>query len=769
MSVIKGTAKLKRILFPKGVSSSKGGFTIASFEPIKIDEGDIELNSTYGTFTIKGDLPSLDPRTEYYFNIEEESRHAQFGVSYKPLFMRQDIKLDKADKKSVEAFLRTFLTARQVQSLFEEFEDPMVVIDKAEIEKLTKAKGIGIRTAEKIVSKYDEQKDYSHAYIELAKYDISPEVIRKICKIYGSPELAVQRVLENPYDLKSYDGYGFKKCDEIYIKTGGDRNAPIRIDAFLSHFLQEEADKGNTWSSPVDVLNATFEYIPNADKNLVGEILLKNPDKYLLSADKKRVSLLWYVKLELEVAQELTRINRSTYKFRYSNWETMVARMEKEQGWEFTDEQKYEAMVMMFENNVSLLQGYGGTGKTTILKAVVDILESYGYIYAQCALSGKASNNLAIVTGKNGSTIHRLLAYNHELKDFSYNKKNPLPYDIIVVDEISMVDAKIFASLLRAIRTGAKLIMLGDSQQLESIGIPIMVPMIQSGLIVTKTLTQIHRQAQKSAVVTDSIAIRQGKNPIKDASGRVIRGELQDLEYLLVDEDEEIFVNVVKEFYKHIQKEDIKDVQILTQVRNRGNNSCLSLNRACQKIYNPADETRKQVELGNKEKNTDYILREGDKVINVKNNYKAETEDGFICPVFNGSIGILEYFSEDDEGKFALIDFEGIGRLKIYEDSLRSVELAYCITVHKSQGSSSKIVIVAFPYHYLLNNRQIIYTAITRTRVHCVVISTKDTLRLAIKKDEVAKKRTYLSDLLVQIDIVEEAKLKNKQSKSIAT
>lgn len=750
-NIIKGTAKLKRILFPKGVYTTDGGFTIASFEPINVDEGELEVNSSYGTFTIKGELPPLDPKATYYFTIEEGDRHPTFGVSYENIFMRQDVNLDTNDKESVKNFLRIIMTEKQVKALYEAFDNPMEIIESRDIEKLTEGKGIGYRTAERIINHYESQKDYTFAYMELGEYELSPKTIRKIVTFYGSPELAVQKIKENPYELMKIDGYGFKKCDEIFFKTGGTPNAPIRILSFLVHTLQEEAGKGHTWSSPNDILNATFEKIPTADKTEVGKMLISNPDIFFLNEDKSRISLKSFVLLEGLVSTQLHRILNTENTFEYEGWEEDVLKTEEHQGWSFTDQQK-DGMSMMLDNNISILQGYGGTGKTTTLKAVLDVLEEKGYLYAQCALSGKASNNLTLVTGKDGSTIHRLLGFNPLEGKFMYDQNNPLPYDIVIVDEISMVDARLFAHLLLAIRTGAKLIMLGDSQQLESIGIPVMIPMITSGLIPTLTLTQIHRQAQKSAVVTDSIAIRKGLQVVKESKGRVIHGELQDLEYELVENDEEIFVHVLREFYKYMKNEDIKDIQILTQVRTKGANSCLAINRACQKIYNPHGEGQKQVEIGNKEKGTDYFLRERDKVINIRNNYDSVDEYGRICPVFNGNVGILESFGSDDDGKYMLIDFEGIGKVKIYEDNYNSIELAYCITVHKSQGSSSKIIIIAFPYHYLLNSRQLIYTAITRTREHCVVVASKKTLVQAINKDDVSNKRTYLADYLKELE-----------------
>jgi exodeoxyribonuclease V alpha subunit len=752
MATIKLTAKLKKIMFPKNTYTTSGGFAIASYEPVNVEEGELEINPTYGTFSVKGNTPPLKEGTEYYMIIEEGDRHPTFGLSYELAFMRQDVNLDTEDEGSVKNFLEIILTKRQVSSLFEAFDNPVSIIEAKDIEKLTEANGIGLKTAQRIIDHYESQKDYSFAYMELGKFELSPKTIRKITDFYGSPELAVSKVKENPYQLMQIDGYAFKTCDKIFLALGGDINAEIRIKSFIIYALQKEAESGHTWSTPMDLINATVEYIPNADKTLIGRILLNDTETFYMTEDKKRISLTGFQKLEDLVAKQLNRILKAENTFDYEGWEVEVSKAEDKQGWIFTEQQR-EAMLMMFESNVSMLQGYGGTGKTTTLKAVADVLEEKGYLYAQCALSGKASNNLTLVTGKDGSTIHRLLGFSPMLGGFFYNAKNPLPFDIIIIDEISMVDARLFGHLLLAVRTGAKVIMLGDSQQLESIGIPVMMPMIESGLIPTMTLTQIHRQAQKSAVVTDSIAIRQGKQVLGRETGRVVHGELQDLEYDLVESDDEIFLHVMREFHKHIQQDSIMDVQILTQQREKGKASCLMLNRACQKIYNPPSTTKEEVKLGNAEKGNDYVLREGDKVINVRNNYNSVDEYGQSMPVFNGNIGILERFDVDDEGdKYMVVDFEGIGKVVIYEGDYRSIELAYCITVHKSQGSSNKTIIIALPYHFTLNTRQLFYTAITRTREHCVVIATKKTIVRAIQKDEVSNKRTYLADYLRDLD-----------------
>lgn len=1120
MGTVKGVAKLKKILYPKNVKSTSGGFAIISLEPVSMEEGNVEVHDRFNTFTIKGNTSPLREGSEYHFVAEEGERHPTFGLGYELIFMRQNVKLDTSSKESVKSFLEIVLTKNQVENLYEAFDNPIEVIESKDIEKLTQAKNVGMKTAQKMIDHFESQKDYSHAYIELGKYELTPLTIKKIVDYYGSPELAVVKVKENPYELMRIDGYGFKSCDKIFLQLGGDRNADIRIKSFAIFALQEQANRGNTWMTPEELIEDTIEYIPDAQMSKVGKIILSDRETFYLTEDKKRVSLLLYQRLENLVSQELNRLMSAENTFEYDNWEEDVELTETHQGWSFTAQQR-QAMQMMLDNNVSILQGYGGTGKampkwleiptpngtskmgdvkvgdyvfdrlgkptkvlgvypqgeldtyevtladgrktwcndehlwsyytskgnlktvtlremidnglwknnnsgrrykipvskaveydekefdidpyvlgaflgdgsltskqltlcsddefvvkevsgligakgykrnsdrnyswsfmlnevehipasppkilfhtkdifgshpdlmcradtkrvpkeyfygsieqrlslvqglldtdgcinndsranirfsntskglvedlqyilrslgyqsninediregrnicyeltvnvgneekhklfrlprrkdvaisvkdvkkhrdyskvgivdikkldkkedmvciyveneehlflandfivthnTTTLKAVVDILEEKGYLYAQCALSGKASQNLTLVTGKEGNTIHRLLGFNPAIGGFFYNKNNPLPYDIIIIDEISMVDAKLLGFLLLAMRTGAKLIMLGDSQQLESIGIPVMIPMLKSGLIPTMTLTQIHRQAQKSAVVTDSIAIRKGINVLKNAptEGRVVHGELKDLEYELVKEDDNIFLHVVREFHKYVMAngENIMDVQILTQQREKGKASCLTLNKACQKIYNPASPNKKEHFVGRVEKKKvdgvevqeriGYYLREGDKVINVKNNYNSVDENGASMPVFNGNIGIIERFDEDEEGDgYVVINFEGIGKVRIYEDSYRKIELGYCITVHKSQGSSSKIIILALPFHYTLNTRQLLYTAITRTREHCVTIAMKKTIRSCIDKDDVSNKNTYLSEYLQNLSM----------------
>lgn len=760
MSIIKVVAKLEKIMYPKGSYRTDGCFTIASYKPVETIEGEVEVDKFWETFTVKGEKPPVEEGLEYYLEIEEGERHNQFGLSYNLIFMRQNIELDSNDKKSVKNFLKIILTEKQADGLCDTFDDPIAVIEEGDIEKLCQVKGIGNITAQNILDHYDSQKDYSQAYMELGKYDITPDAIRKIVRFYKSPELAIQKVKENPYQLMSMGGYGFKKCDQIFLKMGGSPNAEIRIRSFLEDFLDSEAmNKGNTYISPAELLKNVIEFVPNVDKKLVGKMISTEKDTFFLSDDKKRVSLTKYVKVENRVALNLEGLIKAESNMEFDGWKEVVKEVEEEQGWEFT-EQQIEAIEIMLTNNVSILQGFAGTGKSTTVRAVTRILEKNYYSYAQCALSGKASNNLTEVTGRDGHTIHRLLSYDPMSRGFKYNDKNKLPFHTIIVDEFSMVDAQLTMYLTDAIKLGSKVIFIGDVAQLESIGVPIMMPFIESKAIPMITLTKIHRQAQMSAVITDSITIRHGKTPLKshESVGRFVHGELEDLEYVLVEEDDDIFLETVRDFYKYIQDYDISDIQILTPTRARSEASCESFNNACQKIYNPQIEGKKEVLVGKKITDKEgyetgeidgYYLRVGDKVINVKNNYKAVDIDGISSPIFNGNIGIIKDIDKDaKDNEYILIDFEGIGEIVVYRDQYRSIQLAYAITVHKSQGSSAEIVIVALPFHYMLNTRQLLYTAITRAKKKGILVARKKNIVSTIKKDDVSNKKTYLAELL---------------------
>jgi exodeoxyribonuclease V alpha subunit len=368
MATVKGTAKLKRIMFPKGAYETSGGFAIASFTPVKIEEGAIETHPDFGTFSIKGQTPPLKEGVEYYFIIEEGERHPVFGLGYELAFMRQNVNLDENSEESIRDFLEIILTKRQVNALFDAFENPISVIESKNLEQLTEANGIGLKTAQRIVDHYESQKDYSLAYMELGKFGLTPKTIRKITDFYNSPELAIQKIKENPYQLMTIDGFAFKSCDKIFLQLGGSPNAEIRIKSFLVYILQEEAGKGHTWSTPMDLINATVEFIPEVDKTLIGRLLLTDTDTFYMTEDKKRISLLGFQKLEDLVAKQLHRILNAKNDFDYEGWEEFVDAVEEAQGWKFTEQQRNEAMVMMLENQVSILQGYGGTGKTTTLK-----------------------------------------------------------------------------------------------------------------------------------------------------------------------------------------------------------------------------------------------------------------------------------------------------------------------------------------------------------------------------------------------------------------
>ena len=525
----------------------------------------------------------------------------------------------------------------------------------------------------------------------------------------------------------------------------------MRIGAYIVYYLNRCGEEGCSWITPDQLLGAILD-------NLGEEI----PDENITTAIKELGNRLWwneakdkiglskYYNIEYEVANELIRIRDAESNISCSDWRERIKHLEKVQGWEFTAEQIY-GIETVLNNNITVIHGLAGSGKTSVVSGVLEALNHYSSV--MCALSGRAASRMSEVTGKEGFTIHRLLGYpkgETEYQGFEFNQDNKLPYNIYILDEISMVDAKLFYFLLRAIPNGAKLICLGDSGQLESIGCGnIAYDMIHSSEIPTVELTKIHRQAAKSAIITDSIAIRNGIQIIKkDWTGIETRGELQDLELHCYSDKSNTFYNIMEIFSKLMAQKDfnIMDSQIIVPIKTKGDACTYNINNTVQELYNPSAKNKKEVTRFSNDK--PFIIREGDKIINTSNNYRLST------PIYNGNIGIVKsiWYSEEADSRIMTIDFIGIGNVDVPEDYWLGIELGYAITVHKYQGSQSKNVIFGLDFTaYSLLTRELVYTGITRAQKKCFLICQTGALRYTTAQQSVSNKQTHLQDCLYEV------------------
>jgi exodeoxyribonuclease V alpha subunit len=721
---------------------------ILEVEPIEVEYGLIEDNGK-GVITIKG----LMPRPNYidtYTIIAKEVVDPQWGKQYDLLYMGTPMNL--TDENEQRIFLQNILTPTQFKNLYDTLDNPFEAIKNEDIKQLTTVKGIGAIIAARIIEKYKDTIDYSKAYVELDKYGLTPRMIEKLIVNFGSPDVAVEKINNDPYILADeVDGIGFAKADAIALKSGIDPFSVKRVRAFINFYLEQQAYQGYSWVTPNALMSAIITMLGNIPKDIINETIYYMKDKQELYWNSERtfICLRKYFELEQRIANELLRLQDCENIFKYDNWEETIKETEKQQRWEFT-EQQFEGIRTVLENQVTIITGYGGTGKTSIVKGMLDVLSGYDYTcydFAQCALSGKAASRLSEVTGEEGYTIHRLLEYQNG--DFTRTENFPLDQDIIIVDELSMVGGHLFLSLIKAVRDGAKLIMICDIGQLESIGVAnIAKDIIDSGVIPTVKLTQIHRQAEKSAIVTESLKIRKGIQIVDGLFyGTEIRGELQDLELDIYDDKSYTARKTIQHFKEKLQWVDnILDIQVIVPVKTRGDACTFKLNKELQSIYNPFSPSKKEIKI-KQAKDMEYILREGDKVINTKNNYKTFNTSGDKTPVFNGNVGIIE--SIDLENNIIIIDFQFVGKIIIQKKNWFSVELAYAMTVHKSQGSEFKIIIGAIDYGaYTLLNKELVYTLMTRAKKYCVLIAESHALRHAISQSNVSTKQTFLKFFL---------------------
>lgn len=721
------------------------------------------ITDKYGRIILKGLMPEPKPGIKYTVHaklVEDE----KWGDQYEIISMYTDLNISLDDKESQREFLLVLFTEKQVDAMYDALDNPYIAFYDKDVESLVKVKGIGFKTANKLLNKFHNSIDKSRVFVELKEYGLTANMVEKLYDHYKSADVIIETVKKNPYLLIDLPGIGWKTCDDMALKGGMNPHGKERVCAFIKRYLHEMTEKGCTYVYSNEqlmeaILSMLGEDLPDEP---IMEALKELKDKLWWSEDRQKVAFKSSIELEEKIAKKMIRLADAENRFDFSGWEKKIKELEKKQGWQFTDQQ-YAGIKAALEENVVIITGGGGTGKTSLVNGVLEVLKDPNF--AQCALAGRAAARLAEVTGEEGHTIHRLLGFpmgEEEDGKFVYYEGNYLSYDIVIVDEISMVDSKLFFRLIDALKPGTKLILLGDTGQLECIGSGnIAHDLIESPYIPSIKLTKIHRQAEASAIITDSLKIRKNIQVIdKNFVGNTVKGDLQDLEYNCYSDLNNTYFNICKDFAEWIEKIDnILDLQIIVPIKDR-QSGVWKLNNALQELYNPLLDDMDEIEV-RYTANHISAIRPGDKVMYTANNYKAliyenqwkyyetkEYEDvSDKTEVFNGSIGIVE--AVNSERQEIVVNFQYIGKVLITRNILSQLELSYAITVHKSQGSQFKYVIVGIDFaSYSLLTKELVYTAITRAVQYCKVEAQTNALRYAISQNAISNKQTYLVEAI---------------------
>lgn len=745
--------------FVKRIYPRKGRIKDGDWQVVKVksvEKGD--------TFVVVGNMVAMTDEYSTQYKIggklsySDRTEEWQYSIYYS-----QELYEFKT-KEDTEVFLSFFLTDAQLSNFLTVFPNPIEVLERGDINELMQIKKVGVKTAENILTRYNACKDKGKAYVELGKYGLSQNIIDRLINRYNSPEIAIEKINSNPYILvNEVRGVGFKKADEIALKTGIDPNSVERGVAFITYYFRVCAEEGDSYIDFDELLDAVDEYLGDYSDDSLDEAMLTLKNKgdlwYKDYDDCTLIAHSYYFNIEKEICRHIKRLMSYPSNVRLNREQAMerIKAKEEAQGWSYTERQ-LEGIFATMENNVTIITGYGGTGKTSAVTGMLACTDE-GYDFKQCALSGKASANLTDVTGVEGSTIHSLLRYDSVTGDFMVNEHNPLDTDLVILDEGSMVDMELALALLKAIPNGAKLIILGDTNQLESIGAGnLLMDLIDSEVVPTIVFDKVHRQGAKSAIKTESIKVAEGKQLVKTTwTGESLLGELKDLKYIGFNSSKgqaRPTIDLVMTEFKKLYKEakDIKDIAVILPTKASGS-SCHTVNLLIQDYVLPRNKG-KGIELGDEQH--PFTVYVGDKIINLRNNKKAynyENVDGsykvekVIKPIFNGNMGEVIDIINDET---ILVDFYNIGEVIVDAKQIQHIALGYAITIHKAQGSTIPYVVGAVDYtHYSMLNRQLVYTLMSRAKTKLSFIFESKALSKAISTNYVTKKRTFLYHLLV--------------------
>lgn len=621
------------------------------------------------------------------------------------------------------------------KSIIQRFGERTLDILTNNPDKLKEVEGIGPVKLKEIKKSWAEHEDIRELIIFLQEHNISTTLATKIYRQYGDKSFHVLRT--NPYQA-CHDiwGVGFKTADQIALKLGLDPNSPERIKAFIRYLLEKDIEQGHVFSVAKDLKSnciAELEIIHEEDFDLALQSLIKQRMVVAEEMDSDvAVYLPFFHDAQRDVVRDIHKLARVPFVTPPFDVARALVDVEERLGMQFSQAQKM-AITESFKKKILVITGGPGTGKTTIIKAVVDIFQKWGQKVLLAAPTGRAAKRLSEATDRTAKTLHRTLEFTPKQGTFRRNENYPLDGDALIIDEFSMVDLPLMYNLLKAVPEWMRLILVGDKDQLPSVGPGCLLKdIIESGKVEVVTLTEIFRQEKDSLIVQNAHRVNQGLTLIHPPRG------VKDADFYFIpqNDDQKAFSTIMKLCgYSIPQRFGVKALSPFVQVISpmyRGIVGVDNLNTELQKRLNKYQEGLK---LGNRE------IRIHDKVMQVRNNYEKE--------VFNGDIGIV--VDADRRNYRLFVDYEG--RIVKYEkEEINEITLAYAISVHKSQGSEYQAVVMPLmTQHYIMLQRNLFYTALTRAKKLCVIVGTYKAVHIAIKNDKPVKRNCLLKEKLIEI------------------
>lgn len=614
-----------------------------------------------------------------------------------------------------------------------------------ETDKLLEVRGIGKKSIEKIKKSVEELKFSKNILFHLTGLGISLSLSKKIYNIFRENTLEV--INENPYKLiKNVKGIGFLKADEIALKNNLDKNSPYRIESAILYVLTQKAINFGHVYYPKEKLTNEVSKLIGVETELIEPVymnlLLSSEVVIDNSFEESNIYLDYLYVSESYIASKLAKMAlNDDFKILF-DIEKEIKEAIKSLFIKLSKIQ-IDAIKSCFEENISIITGGPGTGKTTIINTISKIYLDNGYNISLCAPTGRAAKRIEETTGIEAKTIHRMLGYipssYDDIGHFEYNEDNPLDTDVIIIDEMSMVDVVLFEKLLRGMKDNTRLVIVGDVDQLPSVGAGnVLRDLINSKKIKYTKLVDIFRQSESSNIIVNAHKINNGQEPILNEKNSDF--------FFLKTETPAITRNVVvdlisKRLPNAYGYDFSKDIQILTQSR-KGICGVFELNRLLQDILNPKTETTDELLVGNK------LFRVNDKVMQTKNNYNlsffdSDGEENF--GVYNGDMGHIIFI--DKSSKKLTVEMDDNRVIDYTLEDLDNLELAYAITIHKSQGSEFKSVIIPmFDGYRLLQTRNLLYTAITRAKENIVLVGDKNVMNNMIRNNTINSRYSNLEN-----------------------